>query len=837
MTHAPACGVPKMFKALKAAHRWAVYRLEQRPGEYKPTKVPYSVVTQGGAKSNDPSTWGTYDEALRVLQGGGCDGIAFFTGDATDLGFPGYNFFLFDFDSVRAVDTGEIIDVDAAGIINHMTGAGGCWEVSQSGTGFHTFGLVRFDPAWAEAHKKRWRGCFEFYQGVRFVALGKAGLDGWRGDWRLDWTDYLKQIVPVRETVTRGVADVNWQEGPRNDWQGPADDQALISTALKARGTVAQVFGTKATFAALWNASESVLAEFFPLHNGAVRADGLKYDASAADMGLMDALAYWTGCDYERMIRLFGASKLGARKKYERRRDLLALMSRKVINSYAARNRAVYNSNDLERRKNQQARAEALETEKEQKTGELRPVISVDEMLPRLRLVMNGTKEGVGVVDMELNAAWTSTQANAFYQASITQVPTDKIDDATGQPIVKLMKSLDLWRGSPELKWVHTVTWKPCKHGQKQAIVDPPEGRGMAYNLWDGLAVPPEGELMLRDSALRDAWVAPWKAHLEYLVPIQAERERFEMWLAHVLQDPGTLPQTAWLMWTEATGIGRNWLAQVLSQVLRGYVAAGVGIDVAVDAQGFNGRLARKLLATVDEAKAGMADSSRYQRAETLKSKINEQFREIDNKYGMKWIEYNCMRWLFFSNHADALPFDRNDRRINVVENPNVRQSAEYYAWIYSFVYNERFISAVWAHLMALDLSGFNPGEHAAMNAAKRTALSDMESPLVKALRDYAQGMGPDRVVTVRQIKDWITMGGELEQKALSPRALGHALKAAGFVTFPEKLSMRVGDKIIKESIVIINSERVTYGDLWSVAENTWHKGISAQMKEYLKIM
>ncbi|MEX0582403.1 MAG: hypothetical protein WD185_01925, partial [Sneathiella sp.] len=422
--------------------------------------------------------------------------------------------------SVRNIETGEIIDEEAATIINHMTAAGACWEVSQSGTGFHIFGLVRRDPEWMELHKRRWRGCFEFYQVSRFVALGRAGLEGWRGDWRLDWSDYLRGVVPPRDTAPRGVADINWSEGPRADWMGPEDDGALITAALKARGTVAQVFGTKSTFTALWNASENVLAEYFPLYGDASRADGLKYDASAADMALMDALGYWTGCNYERMIRIFAASKLGARKKYERRRDLLALAARKVINGYAAKNRAVYNNSYIERRKNQQARAEALENEHEEKTGELRPVLTVGELLPRLRLVMTGTKDGVGVVDMTINRAWTMPQAGAFYRASISEIVTDKIDPDTGQPVTKYVPSLDVWQKSAELKWVDTVTWKPCARGHKQNIVQPPEGRGIAYNLWDGFIVPVEGDSMIVDAPTRDAWLLPWRTHLEYLLPI-----------------------------------------------------------------------------------------------------------------------------------------------------------------------------------------------------------------------------------------------------------------------------------------------------------------------------
>src|SRR3954451_2202500 len=65
--------LPRLHTALR---RWAVWRYENT-GKPKPDKVPYDPHTRQKAKSNDPQTCGTYEEAIAAYQGGGFDGISF----------------------------------------------------------------------------------------------------------------------------------------------------------------------------------------------------------------------------------------------------------------------------------------------------------------------------------------------------------------------------------------------------------------------------------------------------------------------------------------------------------------------------------------------------------------------------------------------------------------------------------------------------------------------------------------------------------------------------------------------------------------------------------------
>src|SRR5690606_6953681 len=88
--------------------------------------------------------------------------------------------------------------------------------------------------------------------------------------------------------------------GVRPEWRGPADDDVLLERALNARVSADAAFGGKATFAKLWRGECELNSEH--------------------DMALAAHLAFWTGCDAERIERMMRRSGLVRSKWSERRR-------------------------------------------------------------------------------------------------------------------------------------------------------------------------------------------------------------------------------------------------------------------------------------------------------------------------------------------------------------------------------------------------------------------------------------------------------------------------------------------------------------------------------------
>lgn len=407
-------------------------------------------------------------------------------------------------------------------------------------------------------------------------------------------------------------------------------------------------------------------------------------------------------------------------------------------------------------------------------------VMNLDEMIRDL-VYVGDSGACVHVPTMRVR---TSAAVAGEYAASREYVET-----AAGVTPVPAIK---LWRASERRVSVDGITWAPGA----PLFTAPPEGSdagGRAINIWRGLApmAPP------------DDWqerARPWEEHLAYLIPVEAERERFVQWLAHIVQAPGVLPHTAYLMFTPTRGIGRNWISGVLARALAGFVASGVSLGQILDGS-FNDRLSRKLLAVVDETREGHG-VKKYERGNALQRIVTEELREINPKFGVKRIERNCCRWLMLTNFADALPFDNEDRRIIVIENPTTRRDADYYARLYGLLGDAAFIASVRRWLEMVDVSGFNPGAHATMNAAKRVALASLESELDQVVREFAEawpGVLCGRDDVRRYARD--CLGGA----PVDERHLSHAMDRAGLTA--TGVRVRVGQAL--DRVVIVRTATV----------------------------
>ncbi|MEQ1780868.1 MAG: DUF5906 domain-containing protein [Hyphomonadaceae bacterium] len=266
-----------------------------------------------------------------------------------------------------------------------------------------------------------------------------------------------------------------------------------------------------------------------------------------------------------------------------------------------------------------------------------------------------------------------------------------------------------------------------------------------------------------------DGWetlVEPFVAHVRWLWGAYAEQ--FLDWLAHIEQKPGELPHYGWLHIARSHGMGRNWLAGVLTRVWRGDVAASFDLVGTLDT-GFNARLSRCMLAIVDEVCE--TGGLQWSHANALRQLVTAEVRAINPKYGRQTLEYNAARFLLFSNHANALPLDENDRRFFVVDAPGAPLGTEYYRTLYLQLDNPEFIAAVGWLLSQRDISGFQPGARPPMTDAKKALTTAAKSETDLLAEDVVRGWPVD-VITLSEIADQL---GHEPTKATS-----HALDRAG---------------------------------------------------------
>ena len=137
---------------LRSVAHWVNWNLVQRDGG-KPTKVPVNPNTGQNAKTNDPSTWGTFETALERFSEGSVSGLGFCFTD--ELGIVGV-------DLDNCCNTPGVLTQEAHATLKELNTYA---EFSQSQMGAHA--LIRGKlPAGA-----RRSGNLEIYQSGRFFVM------------------------------------------------------------------------------------------------------------------------------------------------------------------------------------------------------------------------------------------------------------------------------------------------------------------------------------------------------------------------------------------------------------------------------------------------------------------------------------------------------------------------------------------------------------------------------------------------------------------------------------------------------------------------------------------
>lgn len=738
LSNADGVAAPLIYPAAFGAYRQFILHRNKMPI----SPITLEPFTAGGNWQSDPSQWVDGPSAMQLAALTGL-GVGF-------LFTPHDPFFFVDID--KCAEPGKWSDL-ALGVLDMFPGC--AVEVSSSGTGLHIFGT---DPTPPEHGCKNTALGLEFYTQGRFVALTGTHASG-DADTHVDCSAFVAKYMTPRAAQADAIG---WTTEPVEGYSHLEDDE-LIAKAMRSGGAGA-VFGGRATFGDLWEPHERILAKAYPSSSDAA------YDASSADAALAQHLAFWTGRNCERVRRLMQLSGL-KRDKWEREDYLI-----RTIQGACDRQVEVYKGPDKRREEQLAANIAIGEDVPGDPTADL---MGLEEMLSTL--VFIGDQHAIG--HRAAKRVRRKTAAADEYAASRHTF----VDPDTRQE--KSTPAFKAWISHPKRLTVDGVTWRP---GYPD-LCRPAEGHGLAFNTWRGLQ-PMEAP---KDWRTR---VQPWVDHVGWLCMRPEIAADFMRWVAHIVQRPAQLPHTCYLHVTPTTGIGRNWMGGVLCRVLRGYVAAGVDLGKILDGK-FNGRLSEKLLAIVDEVREGGNRNEQVVRAEKLKSTITEEHRHIDHKFGVQCVEQNCARWLMFSQHLDALPFENNDRRVVVVNNPTERQSGEYYERLYALWHDELFIASVREYLATLDLSGYSPSAPAPMTDAKRLALEVMASEVDYAVQEFARTWPAD-VAARSQILDYVGSN-------VSDGHLHHALLRAGLSTLPTRVRLNTG---VRSRVVVLRGDRMAWG-------------------------
>lgn len=611
-----------MNPTLAAIDQWIVVLLVPKTTG-KIDKIPVHYITGQPCNAHDPSAWTSYAAAHALATAWGAQYTVGLVLTAAD------DLFCLDIDGALQPDGSwsPLAQQLCAGMTGCMV------ELSLSGKGLHVWGRYANPPPHS---KKNIPLGLELYTELRFIAIGtqQTGEIAPRCEML---PSLIAQVFPPRE-----AAGETPSEGPRADWRGPTDDDDLIRRALASK-SLGSVFGTKATFADLWDANAEVLAKAYPSSD-----QGDAYDASSADAALASHLAFWTGCDVARIERLMRRSAL-ARDKWDNRSDYLV---ERTIRGAVGMQRDVLKDKPMEPLAGAAAPVPPP------------PPLEAAPGLPAAPPSGMHTVEGSTFLGPQQQA---ELFAGCTYVLDLHRVlvpggmllKPDQVRARFGGYTFTMdsrneRTTRNAWEALTESQVLRcpradTVTFKPqLPFGQ---IVE--SGGRTLVNTYSRVNVPRKPGPAL-----------PFMAHLAKLFPAEYERSLVFYTLCALVQRQGYKAQWA-LVIQGVEGNGKTLLSRCVAKAIGAKHVHWPRADKI--AKDFNAWLVGKTFYAVEEILVG----DKHDLLEVLKPLItSEDGIEVEMKGVDQTTVEICGNFLFTTNHKNALKKTRNDRRFCVLYCP-----------------------------------------------------------------------------------------------------------------------------------------------------------------------
>lgn len=175
----------------------------------------------------------------------------------------------------------------------------------------------------------------------------------------------------------------------------------------------------------------------------------------------------------------------------------------------------------------------------------------------------------------------------------------------------------------------------------------------------DGLGRPGLNTYIPAKIDAREGDVSLWLDWLQRILPVESDRKILIEYMAHCAKYPGFKIPWAPVL-TSAEGIGKAAFHMIMKQSLGDvYVYTPKAQELVSSGSTFNAWMRGKLLILVNEIRI----DERRELIEILKPMITDAEVEVQSKGVDQDMEDNPANWLFFSNHRDAIPVNKNGRR------------------------------------------------------------------------------------------------------------------------------------------------------------------------------
>lgn len=724
--------VPNGLERYRQFINWRLVPDKANPGEFK--KLPCDV--QGNIiNSHDPSKWMSAEEAAMSPHG-----IAFVFAQNDP-------FWFLDLDD--AFQDGQWSQLAQWAI---QTFAGCAAEISHSGKGLHLFGAGSHCLPIDHGCKNAGLGV-ELYTTGRFVAL--TGTQKTGTAW-IDFSDRLPGFVATCGLKPRElVEDLGEDEGVDPRYTGPEDDDALIALMLGATGSMKAMFGAKASLTDLWERNVPVLELAIPSKDK--RDDGMKFDWSAADASLMWHLSFWTGRDRARMVRLFERSALYRDHKYEGK----GAYRLPLLLKQGFRNPGVYD------RPRPGAAAAPVSP------GAVAPSLAsvVTERGGRSTMDLPGQVEHFkGCVYVEAAHAimvpagrlLNPARFNAVYGGFSFQMQFDN-----GKP------TQEAFRAFTENRMFRFPTAIDTCFRPDRAPGEMIDGR---VNTWRK----PEVDEKQGD-------IAPFVHHMKLLFPNPNDLRIILAYMQSLARNPGVKFQ--WAPVIQGTeGNGKSLIIRCLYHaVTKDYSHLPKASQLT---EKFNSWLENRIFIGVEEIKV----TDRREVLEDLKDAVTNDWIEIRGMNREKKMADNFTNWIFLTNHKDAIPVTRDQRRYaifytaqqSVDDLKRDGMTGKYFTRLYDWLKKEGGYQAVahWLRHAPIEAVEYDPSTVCQRAPATSStveaiavSLGKVEQSIMEAVENETPGFRGDWIST-GAVRRWLQTQGVRD---VSPRKMGDILKSLGY--------------------------------------------------------
>lgn len=663
--------------------QWFLWRLEWSASEGKYLKTP--CYPHGGVERMDaslPSNWMSYDDAQIELA------LLPKTPELQyTLGFwltDSCGYWFLDLDKA-AVD-GELLPF-AQTVLSWFPGAMVEW--SSSGKGVHVFGRTAVNVPDHRSKPPKERKAeiapveLEFYTNGRGVAFGLSGLASGSADTLHD--------ANVAALVAYYFPPRAEGDGPRGEWRGPADDDELIRRALNARASAEVLFGNKAGFPQLWRGEVE--------HN------------SEHDMALASHLAFWTGCDEERMKRLMLKSGM-IRDKWRDHRTYLDITIRNACAGCSAVYQEPVRNADMYASKvsvSPGAGGDMVPADITAKIDNLMALISGCGTDVEMHNTVVPAIQAVGVPEVFVDKLANAMKHKLTLLGS--PLPLPKCRQLVSPPAVKgaLLKEAPLWaamhcfvldgdyfyctdNGSKltmtgfQAKYTRMMPTR--ENGQYENPADwalnrwniptvqyagyrPDQGTYFTWQGYEYVNTYNPNSVPVAATSYSEAGIEAIREFQQHLFDMCGRRiEVFNQllwWLAHNVQRPGVKVRWSPLI-KGAPGDGKSLLAAVMRAAMGGRNVGVTDTSVLMNSGGFTDWACGYALNFIEEI--WITGKERYRLYNATKTFITNDIININAKGRPSFQTFNTTNHMAFSNHNDAIPLEQEDRRWFIVFTP-----------------------------------------------------------------------------------------------------------------------------------------------------------------------